>query len=110
MEFCKVMSTAKRLCKSNIESCTYCPLNACGCLFLDLDKIKDFNKVEDVIVKWGKDHPEKTRRDVLCEKYPEALVGSDGYPIMCVRCLGYKPNEACNKLKCEQCWDKPVED
>ena len=110
MEFCKVMNILKRMCTSYKISCTYCPLCHYGdCMIGDIRNIKDINEVEDIIIKWGEEHPSPTRLQLFYEKYPNAPFDPDGYPLICVDKLGYPRVKDC-RMHCEQCWDKQVDE
>lgn len=72
-------------------------------------------EAEKVVHKWSEDHPEhshKTRKGVLIEKFPNAVIDKDGKPISCAYYLGmvdeaeYMECHGC----CLQCWNTEVEE
>lgn len=57
-------------------------------------------------------HPRKTRKDVLLEKYPNALMHSDGIcPQACAKLLGLCSYDECKcNEDCLHCWNTEVEE
>lgn len=61
-----------RVCRFHDE-CQECPLwdnNCCDCSTTLLDS--DVDKLNDIILKWCKEHPVKTRQDKFLEMFPNA--------------------------------------
>lgn len=94
---------------SNI-SCSNCPL------FIERKgKIPHCADMEypieatEIVRKWAKEHPRKTRKDVLLEKLPNALTFKEGYPQSCCALLGFC-SECENSDNCEECWNMEVEE
>lgn len=67
-----------------------------------------------IVKKWAEEHPQKTILMDLLEKYPNALIESDGIPNFCPESLGYKrDHEICDSLddnNCKKCWNRPLEE
>lgn len=63
----------------------------------------------EIVRKWANEHPRKTRKDVLFEKFPKAEICKDGSPYSCCSALGMIPKEQCNE-NCTKCWDTEVEE
>ena len=70
-----------RLCKHNIPNCKKCPLSnyennsGLGCSrFVKTHT----DKANEIILKWIKEHPVKTRQDKFLEMFPNAQISSDG--------------------------------
>ncbi len=47
------------------------------------DSGKAVGKVVEIVEKWSKEHPRKTRQSVLLEKYPEADLDTHGVVLLC---------------------------
>ena len=80
-------------------------------------------QVVNIVEKWSKEHPQKTRLDDFKEKFPNFIQNEIGYPQMLPKSLGYCGAQDC--LECDyfieqvrdiknspdcRCWDLPVED
>lgn len=63
----------------------------------------------EIVRKWSEEHPRKTRKDVLLEKFPNAEICKDGSPYSCCAALGMIPKEQCSG-NCMECWDMEVEE
>lgn len=69
-----------RIC-NNISECNDCPLGTkkngegIACSYL-MRKTPD--KANEIILKWIKEHPVKTRQDKFLEMFPNAQISSDG--------------------------------
>lgn len=64
-------------------------------------------KATEIVRKWAEEHPRKTRKDVLLEKFPNAtLMNNEGYMI-CAEYLGLCSN--CESNNCAKCWNTEVE-
>lgn len=94
-------------------NCADCPLSGedgNDCLELEGDYIEYVRIVET----WGQEHPIKTYKDDLLEKYPNAPLKKDGTPCACVSNLGYagSKREVCisRNLSCKDCWDTEMEE
>ena len=62
----------------------------------------------EIVRKWAEEHPRKTRKDVLLEKFPNAtLMDNNGGYMICAEYLGLCSN--CEKNGCAKCWNTEVE-
>ena len=52
---------------------------------------------------------EKTILQDFLEKYPNAELNDDGVPKPCPYWLGYKDMPFCNRIRCVECWNRPME-
>lgn len=62
-------------------------------------------RATEIVRKWAEEHPRKTRKDVLLEKFPNAKLKEDGVPEACAESIGI-----CT-CKCESCtkyWNTEV--
>lgn len=66
----------------------------------------------EIVRKWAKEHPRKTRRNVLLEKFPKAILDKNGQPCVCAQMLGLRDydNICEDKEECLQCWNTEVEE
>lgn len=97
---------------SNI-SCSNCPL------FIERKgKIPHCADMEypieatEIVRKWAEEHPRKTRKDVLLEKFPNAVMHFENdYPRTCAECLGLCTHDECQSAEsCFECWYTEVEE
>ena len=63
----------------------------------------------EIVRKWVDEHPRKTRKDILLEKFPNADFRSNGSPCSCCVELGMIPKEQCDE-NCTKCWNTEVEE
>lgn len=59
-----------------------------------------------IVGKWLEEHPHKTYKDELLEKYPNASIGDDNLPVLCIRALGVE-ERVCDNV-CSKCWNMGV--
>ena len=63
----------------------------------------------EVVRKWAEEHPRKTRKDVLLEKFPKATLKTEyGNYLICAQRLGLCKD--CLTKSCEKCWNTEVEE
>ena len=90
-EFQEVLRQRNRMCKAMGDTCLDCELNKfarsnnLGCLGAIVSAP---HTAETIIMDWAAEHPEKTMKDVLLEKFPKAMLREDGMPCACVAYLG----------------------
>lgn len=94
------------------EGCEICPLSSnrngwdTVCYNFEIEYPIE---ATEIVRKWAKEHPRKTRKDVLLEKFPNALTFKEGHPQSCCALLGF-----CSKCEnsdtCEECWNTEVEE
>lgn len=107
MNILEFMNESARLCNS-MERCAECPLLG-HCVF-DKDAAADnarVKKVIEIVEKWSKEHPRKTRWQLLCEQYPS--IEESIKKCLCCRKFGYNC-PMCGTIDCEQCWNLPIEE
>lgn len=77
---------AKRMCHS-YDECENCPAHTGGYEDCHIDTSLDINAeiAVDIVGKWAKEHPEKTRQSVFLEQYPESFVDESGVLMLCPR-------------------------
>lgn len=107
MDILEFMKESVRLCNS-MERCAECLLRG-HCVF-DKDTAADnaqIKKVIEIVEKWSKEHPVKTRWQLLCEQYPS--IEESIKKCLCCRKFGYDC-PMCGTIDCEQCWNLPIEE
>lgn len=89
--------------------CEVCPLHLATQDHRNCTWFEGENPLEAtrIVRKWAEEHPRKTRKDVLLEKFPSALIEEDGYPEACAQSLGMV---TCHGGSCEDCWNTEVEE
>lgn len=116
MDAVKFLEEAKRMCES-YEECEACPANADGfddCRIDNMDDIDAENAV-NIVEKWSKEHPVKTRQDVFLEQYPRADLLNNGVITICPKAIEkrYAPITKCYDTDCCDCkteyWMQEVE-
>lgn len=97
--------------------CCKCPVG-CECSGCCIDYLIDNpQKAEQKIMKWAKEHPQKTILNKLLENYPNTPVYKNGIPMrLCPRDVGYDESE-CECVRCDskeeiclKCWNRLLEE
>ena len=75
MDAVKYLKTLQRMCRSSSD-CMACPLftilrRGCGLFSANSEGLVD---TTEIVEKWAKDHPARTRQSVFLEQYPNAEV------------------------------------
>lgn len=99
---------------NNVE-CTACPLSIDnnGFDFICCDfEIEHPIEATEIVRKWAEEHPKRTRKDVLLEKFPNAILDKNGQPCVCAQVLGLRDYDIIceDKEECLQCWNTEVEE
>lgn len=97
--------------KCNGVKCPMCPLsnyNNGSTLICGVFEIQHPIEATAVVRKWAEEHPKRTRKDVLLEKFPNAQLDSETQrPLACAFALGLCPK--CTPFDdCEECWNTEV--
>lgn len=97
----------------NNVKCFKCPLsidnNGFNCVCSNFE-IEHPIEATNIVRKWAEEHPQKTMKDILLEKFPNAkLDSSTQHPLACAFALGLCPK--CTPFDdCEDCWNTEVEE
>lgn len=89
--------------------CQKCPLfgnHEMNCMGFET---KYPEEAAEIVRKWAEEHPVKTRKDVLLEKFPNAILDDNGCPAVCAKGLGLTQGR-CFDDWCKDCWDTEVEE
>lgn len=112
MDALKFLEEFDRMCNHYVKNyCKGCPrAESPNCGVDEMNKEERAKLISDV-VKWSKEHPQRTRLEDFKEKYPHAMMETDGTPTICCIDLGYRQYD-CDPLKenCVDCWNMPVEE
>ena len=91
----------------NGVNCDDCPLNGDnkGCDYFEGEHPLE---ATEIVRKWAEEHPRKTMKDILLEKFPNAKLDSiTQRPLACAFTLGLCPK--CTPFgDCEECWNTEV--
>lgn len=82
MNALEFLKERKRICKC-YKHCVGCPLEKLNCALNTVDSDKDNKQVIDVVERWSKENPRKTRQSVFLEQYPEARFDKFGVIQIC---------------------------
>jgi hypothetical protein len=124
MDALKFIEERNRMCERYWQvdgDCDGCPmLNVDECNELRSmvdDAGKAVGKVVEIVEKWSKEHPRKTRQDVFLEQWPEADVLANGCLRICPNRISSRHRgahgECIAAIKCDDCrrefWMQEVE-
>lgn len=96
----------------NDVECTACPLsidnNGFDSICCDFE-IEHPIEATEIVRKWAEEHPKRTRKDVLLEKFPNSTLKTEyGNYLICAQRLGLCKD--CLTKSCEKCWNTEVEE
>nr|DAH50916.1 MAG TPA: hypothetical protein [Caudoviricetes sp.] len=115
MDAVKFIKEAKRMCQS-YEKCEACPAHTGGYDDCRIDAMNDIDEeiAVDIVEKWAKERPRKTRSSEFLKHYPNAIKYGDVLYI-CPKKLdeSYNPCNGCSGTSCYKCreeyWLQEVE-
>lgn len=107
MDALEFIKEAKRMCES-YEACEACPANADGFDDCRIDHMHDIDveNAVNIVEKWAKEHPKKTRQSVFLEQWPNAELDSNGVIVIdpCdINKTIYRKDNGCYNNKCDDC-------
>ncbi len=92
--------------------CNTCPLSSAAnsynvtCFIFEIEHPLE---ATEIVRKWAEEHPRKTRKDVLLEKFPNAkLKDKCGGYLICAKYLGLCSD--CENNNCFKCWNTEAEE
>lgn len=121
MDALKFIEERNRMCDRYWQAdgdCDDCPLvytRECNEMRTMVDDSgKAIGKVVEIVEKWSREHPRKTRQDVFLGQWPEAVLVDDIVDIRpCSLVADYIPKIECCKTSCNECrrkfWMQEVE-
>lgn len=110
MDAVRFLKEKKRMCDSFDDYCTGCGIREKNLKMYCSTYIKKYPEQAVAIVEeWSEEHPQETRLTEFLEHYPNALMGDDGTPEVCVNELGLKRDDGCIS-NCIKCWNTPIEE
>lgn len=89
------------------HSCPNGPARVNGTHCEDRLKTLQLDEFLSALVKWDKEHPQKTYAQDFFEKHPNAIKRNSGCPVSC-RGDVYGTPKDCVGVTCEPCWNKPM--
>ena len=107
MDAVKYLTELLRMC-GTILDCDSCPLGIEDRTYCDESRFDEYNmnvdnlkKAVSIVEKWSEEHPIKTRKSEFLKMFPNARMGSDGFPNLCPRILD--KTIPCRAQTCKQC-------
>lgn len=107
MDAVKYLTELFRMCTTTLE-CYSCPLRIKDRIYckeshfnergMSVDNLK---KAVAIVEKWSEEHPIKNRKSEFLKMFPNARMGSDGFPNLCLRILD--KTITCQTQTCKQC-------
>lgn len=108
------LKTISRMCSSYDSQCNGCPiaieikrkgehLDCYGFIKLYIEE------VAEVVEKWDKEHPVKTRKSALLEIFPTVILSEDGIPIICPHDMGHIGCHTTCEECCKEFWTEEIE-
>ena len=79
MDTVEYLRVLRRMCKS-VGSCLECPLGIRGCMGT---RDKSAEETIEIVERWAKDHPIRTRQSLFLERYPDAKIDENGVLHIC---------------------------
>lgn len=108
MDAVKLVAEQSRMCEA-MKGCMNCPCDGICIRHVDSTwSIQQIEKAVQIIEKWAKEHPPKTRLSKLKEQYPK-MKTDNFHEELCCECLGYDCPD-CDGISCESCWNKSVDE
>lgn len=101
------LEECRRLCEAN--DCQGCPIEIyCPTQY----KLTKPLELIEAVQTWSDAHPLVTRLSLFLEKFPNALLHSEGYPKACAGAVYGFDYEHClrNGYECMMCWNTSIED
>lgn len=107
MDAVEFLKATKRMCEANIKTCQGCPLfdSDGGCSFTIITEGNE-NIAVDIVERWAKEHPVKTRQSEFLKMYPNVSIDvRDGIILLSPCALDIKIQEGveCQDNDCAEC-------
>ena len=102
MEAVEFLKLRRRFC--SVHDCGSCMVDGCVPAANDTQ----IEQYVAAIIKWGEEHPIRTRKSEFLKMFPDAMIADDGMPDIDQKILGW-----CSEDNCEKCrrefWLKEIE-
>lgn len=115
MDALEFIRERNRMCK-HFRGCGQCP--AYGMICGTIWEMNDAERLIQIVEKWAREHPHKTRQSEFLEQWPEARVDKDGILSICPADIAKSlrdeyggcenPMENCTKCR-REFWTQEVE-
>ena len=110
MDVIEFIKEQNRMCNT-IKECRDCPVYECGeCIVEHMTNIKYLQEAVEIIEKWSKENPVKTRQTEFLKLFPNANLVNDTL-IFCPHCID--ATFECKSFDCFKCrnnyWMQEVE-
>nr|DAG28566.1 MAG TPA: PP2A A subunit, PP2A C, phosphatase, PP2A, HYDROLASE.8A [Caudoviricetes sp.] len=93
-----------RMCNTN-EFCSDCPMNESDEDCYDLMR-ENPDKANEIILKWCKEHPVKTRQSEFLKMFPNVVFINDEVINICPDIIDSQYGADCTRLTCDECRKK----
>lgn len=103
MDAVKFLKERKRMCRT-CKTCKNCELNTKHCC----SEATEAQMIEaiEIVEKWSKEHPAKTRMSEFLKQYPNANLTDEGVPnvLPCELDRRFLTSGNCSKMSCTDCY------
>lgn len=87
-------------------ACSNCELAvSTDCVLFERRDFEALYKTIEIVEEWSKEHPKRTNKEVLFEKFPGTRTNPDGSPTVCAYHLGIVSDRVGCK-SCSECWNQ----
>lgn len=94
-----------RICRQLNEFCSNCPLGGKDCSLGPDCTVEDVDEINEIILKWCKEHPINTRQDEFLKMFPNAATNGNGRPSICPKNLDRNYGCELKPNACGECMD-----
>lgn len=106
------LKTISRMCNNYNSQCSDCPIGIESKKeYLECYNFIKFHIEEavEIVEKWMKEHPAKTRKSALLEIFPTVILSEDGIPIICPHDMGQIGCHTTCEECCKEFWTEEIE-
>lgn len=107
MEAVEFLKLRRRFC--SVHDCGSCMVDGCVPAANDTQ----IEQYVAAIIKWGEEHPIRTRKSEFLKMFPDAMIADDGMPDIDPCDINQKILGCCSEGNCEKCrrefWLKEIE-
>lgn len=106
------LKTISRMCSNYDLQCNGCPIG----IESKKEYLKCYSFIKfhieeavEIVEKWMKEHPVKTRKSALLEIFPTVILSEDGIPIICPHDMGQIGCHTTCEECCKEFWTEEIE-